>query len=157
MELLLGAALMGYGYASSKQKMVDQNNTEINENYVRKYRQSTNRRIGGNRPHTDDGVAYAYEDHASTQSMYTIPKFVSPNAPDPGWQKHAFDYGVNPRKLRDDFDANLQHHTTQSWDTWDGPMAWRNPNESFRGNFSEIGTVRTSVPRPYVRQPFVVE
>lgn len=157
MELLLGAALLGYGYASSASKMTDENNETVNENHVQKYRHSTNRRVGGVRPRTDDGVAYAFDDFSSRRSVYDIPKFVTPNAPDPGWQRHVFDEGVDVDRFRTNFSENLQHHTSQSWDTWDSAMAYRNPNESFRGNFSEIGTVRTSIPRPYVRQPFAVK
>lgn len=152
--LAIAVGLIGYGYMKTSESTKDVNGEEVKENYVMKNRESTKRRMAGTNPGNDEEVAYAADDFQSRKSVYTIPKFVSPNAPDPGWQNHPIDKMTNPSLIKPAFYENLQHFTSEAWDTWDGAIALRNPNESFRGDHSEIGTVRLTIPKSHTKQPF---
>lgn len=159
MELALTAAALfvGYGYAKSAEGMRDKDNDIVDENYVPKYRGSTNRRMAGNQPMTDEEVAQAYDDFQSRKSAYTVPKFVSFNVPDPGYQAHPIDRMIDPTKIKGKFYENLQHFTSESFETYDTSIGQREPNKSYRGDFSEIGTVRMRFPAPRAKQPFAIK
>jgi hypothetical protein len=156
MELLLtaGALFVGYGYSKSAEAMKDLDSRKVKENYVPRFKKSVNRRTGGYTPYTANETEWAWDDHASDTSFFQQPKPVQFLSPDPGYQRRPYEFVDQPERLNANFYRDLQHFTNESWDTWDGVMALKNPNESYRGEFSELGNTRAYVPPRHARQAF---
>ena len=151
---IVGALFLGYGYRKSSQAMKDLEDQKVKENYTPKYKKSVERRTAGTRPYTYQDTEYAYDDHASNTNVNNRPAFLHYRTPDPAYQRQQFGEEREVTALNPNFHDDLQHFTNEHWDTWSGPMALRNPNESYRGDFSEIGNARLYRPPRFSRQPF---
>jgi hypothetical protein len=154
--LLLPAALfLGYGYAKSAAAMKDQEDNKITENNVLKHRDSVRRRVEGYHPMTYEQTEKAADDFAShEQHDDRQPHFTRYIAPDPAWQRTVFTTADQPERMNPNYYRDLQKAADEHWDCYNDVMALKDPNASYRGNFSEIGNMRAYRPARNVAQPF---
>lgn len=156
-SLALAAALfVGYGYAKSAAAMKDLDDNVIKENHTLKHKASVRRRVEGYHPMTYEQTEKAADDFASDAYTHaeSQPIFVRFNAPESAWQRTTFGTSDQPTRMNPHYYRDLQHFSTEAFMGYNDVMALKNPNESYRGNFSEIGNMRAYRPARNVAQPF---
>lgn len=152
---LAAALFLGYGYAKTAAAMKDQDDTVIKENNVLKHRDSVRRRVEGYHPFTYEQTEKAADDFASNEPHEDRqPHYSRYIAPEPAWQRTVFTTADQPERMNPNYYRDIQYNAEAHWDCFNDVMALKTPNESYRGNFSEIGNMRAFRPARNVSQPF---
>jgi len=148
MEMLIGAAIIGYAYKNSGDAMKDKQGQKIVENNVPRHQPSVDRRMRGSKPKSYEDQYYAWDNYESKRPSMLQPLKTNFNDSDPGWKHIHMDPANKPHQLNPDYDAHVQHFTSESFKIIENhALALKSPNISFRGNYSEIGNMRAVVPK----------